>query len=235
MGRMFISGGHGGLARAAVECFTAAGWEADAPSHAELDVGDRSAVRRWFDEHAPYDLAVCAAGITRDRPFLKQTEKEWDEVMNVNVTGAAWCARCAAAAMAREKREGQVVMVGSYAALRPAPSQAAYAASKSALEGLVKSLAREWGREGIRVEGEREGVCFVQACSGQVQYAGAGRGVYSVFAGSPHGSLRAGVRFGQPDCLIMGSGFLIRVFINDGKVFRKKSLSSQGCSMIRHV
>lgn len=48
MGRMFISGGHGGLARAAVECFTAAGWEADAPSHAELDVGDRSAVRRWF-------------------------------------------------------------------------------------------------------------------------------------------------------------------------------------------
>ena len=124
MGRMFISGGHGGLARAAVECFTAAGWEADAPSHAELDVGNRSAVRRWFDEHAPYDLAVCAAGITRDRPFLKQTEKEWDEVMNVNVTGAA---------------------------LRPAPSQAAYAASKSALEGLVKSLAREWGREGIRV------------------------------------------------------------------------------------
>ena len=94
---------------------------------------------------------MCAAGITRDRPFLKQTEKEWDEVMNVNVTGAAWCARCAAAAMAREKREGQVVMVGSYAALRPAPSQAAYAASKSALEGLVKSLAREWGREGIRV------------------------------------------------------------------------------------
>ena len=151
MGRMFISGGHGGLARAAVECFTAAGWEADAPSHAELDVGNRSAVRRWFDEHAPYDLAVCAAGITRDRPFLKQTEKEWDEVMNVNVTGAAWCARCAAAAMAREKREGQVVMVGSYAALRPAPSQAAYAASKSALEGLVKSLAREWGKEGIRV------------------------------------------------------------------------------------
>lgn len=151
MGRLFISGGHGGLARAAVECFTAAGWEADAPSHAELDVEDRSAVRRWFDGHPAYDLAVCAAGITRDRPFLKQTEKEWDEVMNVNVTGAAWCARCAAAAMIREKREGQVVMIGSYAALRPSPSQTAYAASKSALEGLVKSLAREWGREGVRV------------------------------------------------------------------------------------
>ena len=118
MRRVFISGGHGGLARAIVECFSAAGWETDAPSHAALDVGDRSAVRRWFDCHAAYDLAVCAAGITRDRPFLKQTEEEWDEVMNVNVTGAAWCGRCAAAAMVREKREGQVVMIGSYASLR---------------------------------------------------------------------------------------------------------------------
>lgn len=148
---MFISGGHGGLARAAVECFTASGWEVDAPSHAELDVADRDAVSCWFDRHSAYDLVVCAAGITRDRPFLKQTEGEWNEVMNVNVTGAAWCARCAAKAMIREKREGQVVMIGSYAGLRPAPSQSAYAASKSALEGLVKSLAREWGREGIRV------------------------------------------------------------------------------------
>ena len=91
MRRVFISGGHGGLARAIVECFSAAGWETDAPSHAALDVGDRSAVRRWFDCHAAYDLAVCAAGITRDRPFLKQTEEEWDEVINVNVTGSAWC------------------------------------------------------------------------------------------------------------------------------------------------
>ena len=146
MRRVFISGGHGGLAQAIVECFSAAGWETDAPSHAVLDVGDRSAVRRWFDCHVAYDLAVCAAGITRDRPFLKQTEEEWDEVMNVNVTGAAWCGRCAAAAMVREKREGQVVMIGSYASLRPAPSQAAYAASKAALAGLVKSLAREWGK-----------------------------------------------------------------------------------------
>lgn len=151
MRRMFISGGHGGLARAVVECFAASGWEADAPPRAVLDVGDRSAVHRWFDGRAAYNLAVCAAGITRDRLFLKQTEEEWNEVVSVNVTGAAWCARCAAAAMVREKREGQVVMVGSYAALHPEPSQAAYAASKAALEGLVKSLAREWGSEGIRV------------------------------------------------------------------------------------
>lgn len=151
MGRVFISGGRGGLARAVTECFSAAGWTADAPSHEELSVEDRSAVEAWFAARPAYDLAVCAAGITRDKPFLKQQEEEWDAVMNVNLTGAAWCARGAAAAMIRERLQGQVVMVGSYAAYRPAPSQAAYAASKAALEGLVKSLAREWGAEGIRV------------------------------------------------------------------------------------
>ena len=227
MRRVFISGGHGGLARAIVECFSAAGWETDAPSHAALDVGDRSAVRRWFDCHAAYDLAVCAAGITRDRPFLKQTEEEWDEVMNVNVTGAAWCGRCAAAAMVREKREGQVVMIGSYAALRPAPSQAAYAASKAALAGLVKSLAREWGKDGIRVNLVLPGFMltemtavlrdsvkeagFVPACFEPVEYAGTGCGVYPVFTGCSYGGFRPGVRSGQQDCLIMDSGFIIRV------------------------
>ena len=151
MGRVFISGGKGGLARAVAARFSAAGWAVDAPSRAELDVGDCSAVEEWFAGRPAYDLAVCAAGVTKDRPFLKQTEDEWDAVMGVNARGAAWCARCAAAGMLREAREGQVVMIGSYAAYRPAPSQAAYAASKSALEGLVKSLAREWGKKGIRV------------------------------------------------------------------------------------
>lgn len=151
MGRVFVSGGRGGLARAVAACFSAAGWVADAPSHEQLDVGDCSAVEKWFAGRPAYDLAVCAAGVTRDRPFLRQTEEEWDTVMGVNARGAAWCARCAAAGMARAGREGQVVMIGSYAAFRPAPSQAAYAASKAALEGLVKSLAREWGKKGIRV------------------------------------------------------------------------------------
>ena len=151
MGRVFISGGKGGLARAVAARFSAAGWAVDAPSRAELDVGDCSAVEEWFAGRPAYDLAVCAAGVTKDRPFLKQTEDEWDAVMGVNARGAAWCARSAAAGMLREGREGQVVMIGSYAAYRPAPSQAAYAASKSALEGLVKSLAREWGKKGIRV------------------------------------------------------------------------------------
>lgn len=149
--RIFISGGWGGLARAVSACFTAAGWEVDAPSHAELDVCDRTAVERWFAGRTPYDLAVCAAGITRDRPFLKQTEDEWDAVMGVNLAGSAWCARAAAAGMIRERREGQIVMIGSYASFRPVPSQTAYASSKAALEGLVKSLAREWGCSGIRV------------------------------------------------------------------------------------
>ena len=71
MGRVFISGGKGGLARAVAAHFSAAGWAVDAPSRAELDVGDCSAVEEWFAGRPAYDLAVCAAGVTKDRPFLK--------------------------------------------------------------------------------------------------------------------------------------------------------------------
>ncbi len=130
--------------------FTAAGWEADAPSHAELDVGDRSAVRRWFDEHAPYDLAVCAAGITRDRPFLKQTEKEWDEVMNVNVTGAAWCARCR-----RSHGEGEAGGAGSNGGVLCGASPGSVPGGLCRFQVCAgrpgEEPGAEWGREGIRV------------------------------------------------------------------------------------
>ena len=47
MGRVFISGGKGGLARAVAAHFSAAGWAVDAPSPAELDLGDCSAVEDW--------------------------------------------------------------------------------------------------------------------------------------------------------------------------------------------
>ena len=113
MGRVFISGGKGGLARAVAARFSAAGWAVDAPSRAEQDVGDSTAGEERYAGRPAYDLAVCAAGVTKDRPFLKQTEDEWDAVMGVDARGAAWCARCAAAGMLRWGREGQVEMLGS--------------------------------------------------------------------------------------------------------------------------
>jgi len=71
-------------------------------------------------------------------------------VIGDNLNGAAYCARAVSRRMLR-RRHGHIVFVSSYSALHPPIGQAAYAAAKSGLLGLARSLARELGAAGIRV------------------------------------------------------------------------------------
>ncbi len=99
---------------------------------------------------APPDAVVCACGIFRDAPFLRVTENDWDDTMAVNLSGPAWLLRAAAARWA-EGDGGHAILVGSYAAGAGRVGGAAYSASKAALVGLARSVARELGPEGVRV------------------------------------------------------------------------------------
>lgn len=148
--RLMISGGQGGLARAVTETFASNGWLVDAPGRRDLDVSDKAAVEAWFSSCPAYDLVVCNAGVTRDAILLKQDSESWDEVMNANLSGSAWCARCAAQEM-RKNKQGHIVFIGSYIAEHPKAGQVLYSSSKAALKALVKTLASEWGRHNIRV------------------------------------------------------------------------------------
>jgi 3-oxoacyl-[acyl-carrier protein] reductase len=148
-GRVVITGGGGGLARAIHAAFHAAGLDLLAPGRTELDVTDAAAVKDYFRRHSP-ELLVCNAGITRDAPLAKLREKDWDEVLAVNLRGAANCAAAALKGMIRA-RSGHIVFISSYSALHPPAGQAAYAAAKAGLIGLGKSLAKETGPAGIRV------------------------------------------------------------------------------------
>lgn len=148
-GLVVITGGEGGLARALVAAFTAAGHSVLNPGRRELDVTDEHAVRAFFREH-PAELLICNAGVTRDVPLARLDEAAWDEVMAVNLRGAAACAAAAARSMLRA-RSGHLVFISSRSALHPPPGQAAYAAAKAGLLGLARSLARELGPAGIRV------------------------------------------------------------------------------------
>ena len=148
-GQVVITGGEGGLARAVHAAFTAAGLEVLTPGRAELDVTDEAAVKDYFRRHSP-DLLVCNAGITRDAPLAKLRETDWDQVLAVNLRGAARCAAAALKGMIRA-RAGHIVFISSYSALHPPAGQAAYAAAKAGLIGLAKSLAKETGPAGIRV------------------------------------------------------------------------------------
>jgi 3-oxoacyl-[acyl-carrier protein] reductase len=144
-----ITGGEGGLGRAIAAAFTTAGHPVLAPGRSQLDVTDAAGVREFFREHSA-ELLVCNAGLTRDAPLARLDESSWDEVMAVNLLGAAACAAAASRSMLRARR-GHIVFLSSFSALHPPPGQAAYAAAKAGLIGLAKSLARELGPAGIRI------------------------------------------------------------------------------------
>jgi len=144
-----ITGGKGGLGQALTAEFLQAGWDVDAPGREELDVTDGIAVKNYFSSRDP-DLVVCNAGLVRDKPLAGLLESDWDQVLAVNLDGAANCARWASRSMLG-KRTGHLVFISSYSALHPPTGQSAYAAAKAGLLGLMKSLARELGPAGIRV------------------------------------------------------------------------------------
>lgn len=146
---LIISGGHGGLGKAIAEAFAMPDWEVTAAGRSELDVTDRAAVERFF-QNKPVDLLVCAAGITRDRRLPRLSESDWDDVMAVNFRGAEACARAALAGMIA-RGTGHIIFISSRSATHPPAGQAAYAAAKAALLGLAADLAREVGPHGIRV------------------------------------------------------------------------------------
>jgi 3-oxoacyl-[acyl-carrier protein] reductase len=118
------------------------------------DVRDSIKVRQMMDgmvvRWGHLDVLVNNAGITRDRTILKMTNGEWNDVIDVNLSGPFWCLREAARLMSKEGR-GSIINVASLMAIKPGFGNANYAASKAGLIALTKSAARELGRFHITV------------------------------------------------------------------------------------
>jgi 3-oxoacyl-[acyl-carrier protein] reductase len=144
-----ITGGTGSLGSALADALRQSGWDLAAPGSRELDVRDPAAVSSYFKSR-PVDLLVCAAGITRDAPLARFTEDAWDDIWSVNFRGALNCTKAVLPAMLQRKC-GHIVFISSHSALHPPPGQAAYAAAKAALLGLVTDLAQRYGPSNIRV------------------------------------------------------------------------------------
>jgi NAD(P)-dependent dehydrogenase (short-subunit alcohol dehydrogenase family) len=145
---MVITGGAGDLGQSLAVEFRRAGWKVEAPGRAELEVTDPKSVDQFFDGRE-LDLLICNAGAIRDGLMAKSTEADWDEMMAVNLNGAARCVRAVIRTMVKRKR-GHVILISSYSAIHPPAGQVAYAAAKAGLIGLGKSLAKEIGSRGIR-------------------------------------------------------------------------------------
>lgn len=99
---------------------------------------------------APIDLLVYAAGTNRDSLVIAMHDDDWHGVIQSNLDGAFYCCRAVIPSMIA-RRSGVIVMVASIAATSGHAGQANYSAAKAALVAFSRSLAREVGRFGIRV------------------------------------------------------------------------------------
>ncbi|OAN38653.1 SDR family NAD(P)-dependent oxidoreductase [Mycolicibacterium iranicum] len=118
------------------------------------DVTDRAAVDAAVDEiHAelgPVQVLVNAAGLDRFKKFLDLTFDEWQKVVDVNLNGVFHCTQAVLPDMI-EARWGRIVNISSSSTHSGQPFMSPYVAAKSAVNGLTKSLALEYGEFGITV------------------------------------------------------------------------------------
>ena len=119
------------------------------------DLADRSAVTRIVDETVGalggIDILVNNAGIIRRAPVTDFTEKDWDDVMDVNVRSLFFLSQAAAKVMIEQGRGGKIVNVASMLSFQGGIRVPSYTASKSAVLGLTRLLANELAPHGINV------------------------------------------------------------------------------------
>lgn len=97
------------------------------------------------------DVWVNNAGIEHPMPTVEMTQEIFDAVVNTNFRGYYFGCQSAAQDMLRRGEGGTIVNIGSVNAVTVVPGQAVYAATKAAVSQMTKLFAREWGRDGIRV------------------------------------------------------------------------------------
>ncbi|MDR0971669.1 MAG: 3-oxoacyl-ACP reductase FabG [Bacteroidales bacterium] len=108
------------------------------------------AAKDVFDKFQRIDILINNAGITRDSTVKKMTIEQWQQVIDVNLSGVFYCSKIISAYMV-EKGYGRIVNASSVVGLYGNFGQANYVATKSGLIGMTKTFAREFGKKGITV------------------------------------------------------------------------------------
>lgn len=159
---VLVTGGSRGIGLAIARAFAAAGDDVavtyrtgeppDGLFGVRCDVTDPPSIDPAFalveERQGPVEVLVANAGVTRDTLLLRMSDDDWDTVLDTNLTGSFRVARRAAKGMLRMRR-GRIVFISSVVGLLGSTGQVNYAASKSGLVGLARSIARELGSRGI--------------------------------------------------------------------------------------
>ena len=110
----------------------------------------QEAVERAIEQFGKIDILVNNAGVTRDGLLLRMKRKDWDEVLNTNLTAAYLCIQQVLPGMLR-RRQGRIINITSVVAAIGNPGQANYAASKAGIVGLTRAVAQEVASRNITV------------------------------------------------------------------------------------
>ena len=118
----------------------------------ECDITDQARVDAAFErveaELGSVGVLVANAGVTKDTLLARMSDADWDAVIDTNLTGTFRVVRRAVRPMTRA-RFGRIILISSVVGLLGSPGQVNYAASKSALIGMARSLTRELGGRNI--------------------------------------------------------------------------------------
>ncbi|MFY7825593.1 MAG: 3-oxoacyl-[acyl-carrier-protein] reductase [Flectobacillus sp.] len=110
--------------------------------------GIESATKKVFERFGKIDILINNAGITRDKTLLKMSHDEWQQVIDVNLTGVFNCTKAVAPYMV-EKQYGRIICTSSIVGVHGNFGQTNYVAAKAGLIGMVKTWAKELAKHGI--------------------------------------------------------------------------------------
>lgn len=137
-----------------------------------------AAVDRTEENFGPISILVNNAGISGQKPFLEQTESDWDSVLDTNLKGAFFVAQAVAKKMS-SKGTGTIINVASISAFATISQLTPYAASQGGLVQMTSNMALELAKRGIRVNAIAPGYMetemttdFIQSPAGQKMVAG---------------------------------------------------------------
>ncbi len=120
----------------------------------KLDVSSieqaKQMVKETHERYGRIDILIINAGIVQDALIIKMTEEQWDRVINVNLKGAFNCIKAVVDVMINQG-SGVILNASSIVGVYGNIGQANYASAKAGLIGMTKTLAKELGRKGVRV------------------------------------------------------------------------------------
>jgi 3-oxoacyl-[acyl-carrier protein] reductase len=152
--RVIVTGASGGIGRATVELLDRAGCSVAGCDVQDFDVRDRAAVdagvAALVEQMGGCDAVVANAGVVDTIHRAERfSEADWQKDLDTNLTGQFNVVRALFEPL-RASGDGRVVVVSSASSETGLPGQVAYTAAKAGLVGMVRTLAAEWGRHGIR-------------------------------------------------------------------------------------